>query len=561
MKNILIRCSTCAGLGLLLLPFAVLAANGSDHLNEQGKPLPELLPANPADPFKLPPLAPASSGPAADQATLKLERVEFKGNTVFPAKDLDSIAAPYVGRLVRVSELEELRQKLSQYYADNGYVNSGVVLSGDSANGVIVFQVIEGKLTGIRLRGMERLNDNYVAKRLARDSDGPLNINVLRERYQLLLTDPLFQRLNARLMPDTRLGEALLDVDVERARPYQLAATYNNYRPPSIGTQALGLSGSLRNLSGRGDLLEASVEAPAELQNSDLRGSLAWHLPLGYCGTGVVFSIDHGLSSVVEQSMQTLNIQSTLNSREVGISQTLFESLKERLSLGLNRVHRDNTTTLLGTPYSFIQGEPNGVSTESLWRFTEDYTRRSETQVVALRYSYTSGNNNIQDSSGLPSSVIPIQRDFRLGLLQAQYAHQVQDNGAQVVLKYTFQTTHDRLLPLDGISIGGVNTVRGYVENQLVRDKGQIFNLEYQYPLSYNEIKTSLIPFYDIGKGQNVGELATTISSLGLASRSQWRHFDFDLAIAKKLSYPEALIGSGATLQDKGVHFQLTYNY
>lgn len=561
MKKIEIRCTTCAGLGLLLFSFAALAIDGGDHLNDQETPRPKYLKEKPNDPFKLPPVEQSTEPSNSDLSKVNVDRVDFRGNTVFPVTDLEAIASPYVGRIVSVSELEELRQQLTKYYVDHGYVNSGVLISKDSANGVIVFQVVDGKLTGIRLRGMERLNDNYVTKRLAKDTDGPLNINDLRERYQLLLSDPLFQRMNARLMPDTNLGEAMLDVDVERARPYQLTATFNNYRPPSIGTQAAGLNGSVRNLSGLGDLLEASLETPASQQHSDIRGSLAWHMPIGYRGTEVYFAVDHGLSSVIEQSMQALNIQSKLDSREIGLSQTLIESLKQKLTIGLNRVSRKNTTTLLGAPYSFIQGEPDGVSNEALWRFWQEYTYRSETRVLALRSTFTSGNNNVQNVAGLPATGNPIQQNFNIWLGQAQYAHQVMDNGSQVVFRYTTQNTQDKLLPLDGISIGGVNTVRGYVENQLVRDKGQIVNLEFEYPIVHNECKVSLIPFYGIGQGQNVGEAATTISSVGLATRSQWRHFNLDLAIAKKLSYPSAIIPNGGSLQEKGVHFQLSYSY
>ena len=363
-------------------------------------------------------------------------------------------------------------------------------------------------------------------------------------------------------MPDAKEYETILDVEVERARPYTLTAFFNNYRPPSIGTQtAAAVSGTARNLTGRGDTLDASVEVPVSPFNSDLRGSLGWHMPLGYSGTELYLAVDHGLSSVVEESMQSLNIQSKLDSRELGLSQVLIESLKQKLTVGANRVVRQNTTTVLGTPYSFIQGEPNGVTDEALWRFWQEYTWRSESQVLALRSTFTSGNNNVQNGTSLPATSTPIKPNYNIWLGQAQYARQVFGNGSQFVFKYTNQTTQDRLMPLDGISIGGYNTVRGYVENQLVRDKGQIVNIEFEYPLTHNEIKTTLIPFYDIGQGQNVGDVSTTISSVGIATKTQWRHFNLDLAIAHKLSYPDSIIPNGGSLQEKGVHFQLSYNY
>jgi hemolysin activation/secretion protein len=539
------------------------AAQVGDHLNDQTPPRTDYLPSKPTDPFQLPPveLPARQNSPEENAVKFKLDRVLFRGNTVLPQKELDALAAPYVGRVISLSELEDLRLHLTKLYIDRGYVTSGVLLSKESGNGVIVFQVVQGKLSGIRLRGMGRLNDDYVIKRLAKDINAPLDINDLREQFQLLLSDPLFERMNARLVPDANLGEALLDVDVERARPYQFTAAFDNYRPPSIGTEEFTVSGSVRNLTGFGDVLQASIQAPPSLKESGLHESVAWRLPLGYCGTDISFAIEHGLSAVEQESLQALGIGSTLNSRDVGLSQTLIDSLKHKLTVGLDRVIRENTTTLLGSPYSFIQQEPDGVADESLWRFWQEYAYRSAAQVLALRSTFTFGHNNVEPLTGLPPTVTAIPSDYRIWLAQVQYAHRVLDNGAQIVFRYTAQVTRDKLLPLDGISIGGNNTVRGFVENQLVLDRGNIFNLEFEYPVLHDEFKLALIPFYDIGKGQNQGDVATTISAAGLEARGQWRHVSLDISAAKKLSYPDSVTSPGGSLQEKGIYFQLAYNY
>lgn len=556
-----------AGIGFLMFPIGVHAGaraiEAGDHLNDQAAPRADFLSPKETAPFTLPPVeSPADTSSSEQNAVkFKIDRVVFQGNSVFPEKTLAAIAASYVGRVVSAAELEELRRQLTKFYIDHGYVNSGVLLSKKPVDGVIVFQVVEGSLSGIRLQGMGRLNDDYVIKRLENDKDEPLNINDLRERFQLLLSDPLFERMNARLIPDTDLGSAQLDIDVQRARPYQLTAAFDNYRPPSVGSEEINLSGTVHNLTRFGDSLEFGIQAPPSLKLSGLRESLVWYVPIGYRGTGFSFAIDHGFSAVEEESLQALAIRSTLNSRDVGVNQTLINTLRNKFIMGLDYVKRENTTTLLGTPYSFIQQEPNGVSDESLWRFWQEYTYRSETQVLVLRSTFTFGSNNAEDLTGLPSSVTAIPSDYRIWLGQVQYDHQVLENGAQIIFRYTVQTTHDKMLPLDGISIGGHNTVRGFVENQLVTDKGQVANVEFEYPILRNEIKLVLIPFYDIGKGQNIGEVVTTISSAGLEARGQWGHVGLDISAAKKLVYPGSIISPGAALQDKGVYFQLAYHY
>lgn len=559
-----LRCAVCVGAGLLLFSTAVLAADGSSHLNEQKILGPNYLPSKPNESFQLPPVEPLSAPSSSIDAStkVKLDRVVFRGNTVFPASELEAIAAPYLGRIIGASELEELRQLLTRHYIDHGYVNSGVLLAKDTAADIVVFEVIEGRLTGIRLQGMERLNDNYVIRRLAKGTDGPLNIEVIRERYQMLLSDPLIQRMNGRLMPDIHLGEAILDIDVERARPYQLTASINNHRPPSIGSEQIGLSGWVRNLTGQGDLLEASIYVPAQ-GKSGSNGSLAWHMPIGYYGTKFSAALSQGRSSVVEEPMRILNIKSTMDSRDIGLSQSLIETLAQNLAVGLNLVSRENRTWLLDTPFSFSPGEPNGVTKEELWRFWQEYTRRSNVQVLALRSTFNYGKNNLHAIAGLPPTNIPEQK-YHIWLGQAQYARHVLENGAQIIFRGALQRTRNRLSPLDGMSIGGVDTVRGYRENQLIRDNGETFSVEFEYPLTRNstsDLNVVVIPFYDHGRGQNNGDFAATISSCGLASRARWQGLNLDIAIAKRLVFPEAIKGSGATLQDQGFHFQLSYSY
>lgn len=556
-----------AGFGLTLVPLAVLGAESRDHLNVQEVSRPGYLPATPGDSFKLPPVDPLPATPPAEEAgAVFVDRIVFRGNTVVSTADLDAIAAPYIGRMVSVSELENLRQRLTRHYVDLGYVNSGVLLPQDGVSGSLVrFEVLEGKLTTIRLRGMDGLDDSYVIRRLVRDSDGPLNMDVLRERYQLLLGDPLFQRMNARLIPDVRLGEAILDVDVLRARAYQVSLFTNNYRPPSIGSEAVGIGGWLRNLTGQGDLLEGSVQAPYD-SAADSRFNLAWRMPLAQRGTYFSAAFDHGRSSVIEEPMLALNIRSVLDTADLGIGQTVVETLSHRLALGVNRVNRVNRTTLLDSPFSFNPGEPDGVTKESLWRFWQEYTYRSEVQVLALRSTFSAGSNNVQDIPDLPpnSGVTMAQRNYRIWLGQAQYARQVLENGAQAIVRGSLQRTADKLLPLNGMSIGGVYTVRGYRENQLIRDNGETFSLEFDYPLvarSASGLQLSLIPFYDRGRGYNANEATVTLSSWGLAAKLRWRGFVLDLAVARRLSHPESVKHASGNLQDRGVHFNLGYGF
>jgi hemolysin activation/secretion protein len=548
-----------------LLPRVACPADATDHLNVQEPERPGYL-APPPDNFRLPPVKPlAVPLPPERPETVLVRQIVFDGNTVISARELDALVAPYLGKRLNEADIEEIRLKITQHYIDQGYINSGALLRENALSGdTLKIGIVEGHLQAIRLHGMERLDDGYLTKRFSPEPDAVFNVDRLRERFQLMLDDPLFKRMNARITPGDSIGQAVLDVDVERARPYQLSVFANNYRPPSIDSTALGLSGWVRNLTGFGDSLEVTVQG-APHDSGGTRTALGWRMPLNTVGTQLSLQLDHGKSSVVEEPMRVLDIESVLDSKDIGLSQTIVETLNHRLTIGANHVKRENRTSVAGEPFSFVAGEPNGTTRVTAWRFWQEYSFRSEKQVVALRSTFTSARNNLDDMSGLPATTYAqADQRYRLWLGQFQYAGKIADNGTQIILRGTTQRTSHDLLSLDRMSIGGVYTVRGYRENQLVRDKGHILNVELDYPLIRSQGKNlgvALIPFYDFGRGQNQGESADRISSVGVATRVRWQGVRLDLAIAKRLSHPGSITSSGGTLQDKAIHLQLAYDF
>src|SRR6185436_2180938 len=72
---------------------------------------------------------------AAEADFVRVERIEFRGNTVFPTAELAALAQPLAGRRVSVAEIEDLRQKVTRQYVDRGYVNSGALIDEAALGG------------------------------------------------------------------------------------------------------------------------------------------------------------------------------------------------------------------------------------------------------------------------------------------------------------------------------------------------------------------------------------------------------------------------------------------
>jgi hemolysin activation/secretion protein len=133
-----------------------------------------------------------------------------------------------------------------------------------------------------------------------------------------------------------------------------------------------------------------------------------------------------------------------------------------------------------------------------------------------------------------------------------------------LVLRLNAQLANRPLLALEQFSIGGMQSVRGYRENQLLRDDGVFTSAEARVPIWFTKDKSpivSLAPFFDFGDGWNSDRLNKSyqsISSAGIgllinATRHAqvtfyWGHPFVDFHEPK------------VSLQDCGIHFSISIN-
>lgn len=557
-----------AGLSMALLAMPTLCtAEGIISQPETSQPaknrpeLPPYLPQQPHGGFTLPP-APTPREGVPGGVVFRLKGVVFAGNTVFTDQELAEVAKPFLDQQVGVAELEELRYRLTRFYVDRGYVNSGAVIRPGQKvdNGVVVYSIEEGRLNRIEVSGNERLHPSYVEKRLWPDPERPFNTLELQERFQLLLQDPLIERLDGSIRPGATPGEGVLGLNVTRARPYSLSLIADNHRPPSTGAEGMTLAGSLRNLTGWGDLLDASFG----LAHGADEYAVGFSIPINSRETRLSVGYSQNANAVVEEPLGKLDIESESRNAEVGITHPLLRSQSRTLEVGLTLAERESKTSLLGEPFSFSPGVEDGKSQVTVLRCVQSYLDRSLESAFALRSTFSFGVDFF--SPTIHDGDLPDSR-FVTWLVQSQYARRLGGDWGQVILRGDLQLANDRLLPLEQFAVGGIDSVRGYRENELVRDNGYVLSMEWRYPLwrrqdggSQTEV-LQVGPFVDCGaawnKEEGVGGNSLLGGGLGLlwtptrqiSAELYWAH-DFK-AVASKSEY---------NLQDDGIYFRFRYN-
>jgi hemolysin activation/secretion protein len=544
---------------------------GLDPTGRSGEAPPPLPEERPSVPSPLPEVSPLPPMPEEEagrlpRAKVQVRKIKVTGNTVISAEELSTVSAPYENRELTSEDLETLRRELTMYYVKRGYINSGAIIPDqDVVEGVVTFRIIEGRLDHIEVTGNKWFRSSYLEKRVALGSGPPLNVLSLQERLLLLQQDPHIERINAELRPGVNAGESILDVAVAEKTPYHGWLRFNNYQSPTVGGERGQGELTHQNLLGYGDALDISY---GRSDGIDPEVEATYTLPFTVYDTTLDLEYRRNDFSVVEQPFQDLDVESESEIYGVGVRQPCYRSLNQELDGVLTFERLWNQTYLLGEKFSFSLGPENGESVVTALRFGLEWTYRTPVQVWALRSRFSWGLDALD--STINNSSYPDSRFF-CWLGQFQWARRMQLLHMQLIFRADLQLSRDPLLPLEQIAVGGRYSVRGYRENQMVRDNGFITSLEFRIPLVENKPwaeSLQLAPFADFGRAWNEdlpvpsSDEFASIGSIGVGIR--WavavpRPWALRPEVELYWGYPFRDIEAARwDLQDEGIHLQVS---
>jgi hemolysin activation/secretion protein len=388
-------------------------------------------------------------------------------------------------------------------------------------------------------------------------------VNPLQERLQLLQQDNRLRAIHAELRPGVKPGEAVLKVNVDEKTPFYAWFAFNNYQSPSVGAERGLLTLAHQNLTGHGDILSLTL-GRSEGLNPQID---VWYLlPVTVHDTTLLLRYRKNDYAVIDEIFDPLDTRSESDIYEITLRHPLVRTLHHEFALALTGESLQDKTFLLGEPFSFYPGVENGESRVTALRFSQEWTYRTQREVVAARSRFSFGIDAL-DATTHSSHSVPDGK-FLAWLGQFQWARAFKTWDMQLLFRTDAQFSNQPLLPLEQIAVGGRYTVRGYRENLLVRDQAVIASVELRIPMVQNapwaEV-LQLVPFSDYGyaKNRDLPSLdPRSIYSVGLGLR--WGvplmkspadlklDFEFYWGYAlKDVTYPDY------NIQDDGIHFQI----
>ena len=494
---------------------------------------------------------------------LVINEIRFDGNGVYSDEELRDVISVDLSKPLSTEDLEAIRKAVSQFYFNNGYVNSGAMIGEqDLSKGVLTVSVVEGVLDKINVMGTGWLRPSYVENRIRSGVKTPLSMEDLKRSLEFVRRDEKIRKINTALLPGDELGQSHLDVIVTENKLFDAGIGISNRRPPSVGAEEAEVYLGTRNLTSLGDTLRLNYTFTDEgMDEVDFDGAdnyaISYSLPLHTSGTSLELGTVRSDYVILEEPFDTLNIQSDTQMVSVGIRQPIYNDLKHEFSVSLKGERRQSETMVSGMPFSISPGSTDGMTRIAALRFSPEYVYRSSKRVIAVRTTLSFGLDT-QDPVLDESYMEP---EFFSWLTQASWVEAIGSSENLFALKSYYQHTDERLISMEQFSLGGMNTIRGYRENQIIRDNAFSISPEVRIPIlrdRYTKPIMHLIPFFDYGIGWNAeGDRdRESIYSLGLGLAYKPTD-NVNMSLYWGYAFEEFDIKDDDDLQDYGIHFQV----
>lgn len=430
----------------------------------------------------------------------KLDKIVFKGNTVYSDKKLSALAKDFVGKEIYLEDVMTLAYDVSRYYQKRGYLTSYAYIEPQEiTSGTVVITVKESKVAEKTVSGNRWERELYL-KNIALGGRGLGHGKVFNSKSlqgaMKNLNKENYLKASAEISQN-RNDDTVIKLNVADRFPLNLDLSWDDYGRDYTGRQRFTSVLGLDNVIGFGDKIYAGA-----ILSQDSQGILAgYQVPINSYGTRLGF--DYSYSNVyIGGPYRQQNMRGNANCYSLKLIQPIINTATKELSASVS-LDAINTTSQNtgGTDYSL-----RVLRTGLYGMFDDKHGRTIPSIGVDIGTNGFGASDNIDNSSQsvfykIVASIMRIQRLPKncLGIfrLNGQYSPQ-------------------SLYSAEQMFVGGVYSVRGYQPGELLGDYGAAGSIEIRTPIpglqkvlptkvkSWSD-KAKLAFFYDFGYiGENV---------------------------------------------------------
>jgi outer membrane protein insertion porin family len=437
---------------------------------------------------------------------MKIKDIAFKGNTKVSTEKLQSLSAAIKGNIIDNKKISDEAKTIEQYYHDQGYIVAKVNDITVDQEGVLTIFINEGMLEDIIVKGNEKTKTHVITREIKLKIGEPFNAKDAKRSLEKLNNLGFFEDVNMKLNPGREPNAVVAEVDVKEQK---------------TGTFTIG--GGYSQSDG--------MTAIIGLGDSNFNGT----------GNKVNVNFQHGYSSIAGTGWDLNFTNPYIDKKGTSLSVDVFNSVNEISDYGLN----GDNTTLRSTYYrrsrgfNITLGRPQGEYIKNYVTFTKrkdiyldyvsgpvDYTAASgattynsaynaeylqnnfgEVHSVTLARVYDTRDNVFNPTAGNRVSLtteiagkgLGGQFDFNKYIIDGRQYFKV--GSKQVLALRVSAGTADGDVPdASKYSVGGIDTLRGYKDDEFKGNKMFTATAEYRYPIAN---KVEGVFFTDAGNAWN----------------------------------------------------------
>ncbi len=236
------------------------------------------------------------------------------GNTLLKQRDVDAALAPFVGKSRDFGDVQRALEALQRTYSKAGYASVQVVLpEQELSGGVVMLQVIEARIAGIRISGNQHFDAANIRRSLPALREGVTpNSRALADNLRLANESParksqvvLRPAKDQTASPQTANTQNAVDAIVEVAdeTPWRLFTTLDNTGTEQTGRNRVGVGAQHSNLWNRDHILTGQYITSPEKPDQVAIYSLGYRVP--FYGLGDSLDIFAGYSDVDAGTTET----------------------------------------------------------------------------------------------------------------------------------------------------------------------------------------------------------------------------------------------------------------
>jgi hemolysin activation/secretion protein len=432
--------------------------------------------AKPANAAKSDTKADAGKPAAPKGPPFDINEYRVVGADSLPQIEVEEAVYPFLGPNRTADDVEKARAALEKAYHDKGYQTVLVSIPQQQATrGFVVLKVTENRVGQLRVKGSRYFDIDAVKKKATSLQEGKLpNFNEVTKDIVALNQQP-DRRVTPALRAGVAPGTVDVDLNVEDTVPVHGGVEINNRQSPD--TTPLRTSATLHydNLWQLGHSLSATYQvAPERPKDAEVfsvsylaRTNLDWLSVL-------VYGLNSASNVATVGGADVIGPGTVVGVRGV-ISLPSTGEMVQTLSLGVD--YKDFGEMLeqgassFSTPVTYV---PAVASYSASWQKDPDLIQLNATLTAGLR-GFGSDPQDFDNKRFLAT------QNFMSLRADLSFTHNF-PSGAQLFLKAQGQISDQPLVSSEQFSAGGFDTVRGYLESEVLGDFGAATTVEVRSP-------------------------------------------------------------------------------